>query len=226
MYHYVYLLEFENGMGYVGMHSTVIEPELDTRYLGSGTALPPKDSIGCTKTILKTFSSREEAVQYEIDIIDLNDCVASPIWYNQRRSTHDKHGSSLSLEHRELIRETMIGRKRPEFAAKYVGEGRTPAQRAGSIRAGEKIRGTKNPDKGFPSISNTAFVPWYFYTPDGVYTEVHDITKKDYAAILGCTHRQLTHRFHHTNIHKAGTTKPFKDWVFGNLPAPTDMGKN
>lgn len=226
MYHYVYLLEFENGMGYVGMHSTSIEPELDTRYLGSGTALPPKDSIPCTKTILKTFDTREEAAQYEIDIIDLNDCVASPIWYNQRRSTHDKHGSNLSDEHRKLISETMTGRKRPEYAAKYVGEGRTPAQVDGARRCAEKIRGTKNPSKGSPSVSNPAFIPWYFITPEGKYTEVFDITKKDYAEILGFTPRQLTHRFHHTNMHKAGTVKPFKDWVFGNLPESTNENKN
>ena len=39
-YHYTYLLEFSNGMKYIGCHSTNIKPDLDFNYLGSGRALP------------------------------------------------------------------------------------------------------------------------------------------------------------------------------------------
>jgi predicted GIY-YIG superfamily endonuclease len=226
MYHYVYLLEFEDGMGYIGVHSTVIKPELDTCYLGSGKHLPLRTLQSCSKHILKEFSSREEAIAYEIELIDKNNCVASPLWYNARRKTHDKHGSSLSKEHRERISKTHSGIKRPEYAKKYRGEGRTPAQRAGDVSAGLKLRGTKCPAKGSSGISNSGFTPWYYITPNGKYVEVYDTPKQDYAHKLGFTPRQLGHRFHYTNEHKESNRSPFKGWTFGNLPRPTDMGSD
>ena len=223
MFHYVYLLEFPNGMGYIGLHSTVSAPELDTCYLGSGKALPPRDPSSCTKTVLKTFPTREEAVQYEIELIELNDCVKSPIWYNLRKKTFDKHGSTLSEEHRKLMSARQKGISRTAYGQKYSGAGRTPAQRAGDLRAGAKIKGTKNPAKGSPGILNQGFVPWYYITPAGEYVEVLDIPKQDYAAKLGFTPRQLGHRFHYTNEHKVCNRSPAKGWTFGNLPRPAMM---
>jgi hypothetical protein len=223
MFHYVYLLEFNNGMGYIGMHSTTIAPELDTCYLGSGKALPPRNPTSCTKTILQIFKTREEAVNYEIELIKLNDCVKSPIWYNLRKSTFDKYGTNLSEEHKQQISQQQAGRSRISFGQKYSGTGRTPAQKAGDKRTAEKLRGIKNPAKGFPSISNNQFKPWYYITPSGEYVEVFDTTKLDYASKLGVTSRQLSHRFHYTNEHKQGKYSPFKGWIFGNLPRPAIM---
>lgn len=223
MFHYVYLLEFPNGMGYIGLHSTVIQPELDICYLGSGKALPPRDTTSCTKTILATFPTRETALQYEIDLIIANDCVKSEIWYNLRRNTFDKHGSTLNPQHIKQIVENRTGKLRTEYGKKYSGEGRTPAQKAGDKRAGLKILGTKNPAKGSPGISNQGFTPWYYITPTGEYVEVLDTPKQDYASKLGFTARQLGHRFHYTNEHKVARTLPAKGWTFGNLPRPTDM---
>lgn len=220
MFHYVYLLEFENGMGYICLHSTVILPELDTCYLGSGKKLPPRCPKTCTKHILKVFNTREEARAYEIELIEVNNCVDSDLWYNVRKSSHDKHGSSLSEEHKELISKTHKGRKRPEYAKKYKGEGRTPAQKAGSIASGLKLRGTKCPAKGSPGTNNSGFSPWYYITPEGAYVEVHDVPKQDYAERLGFTARQLGHRFHYTNEHQESNRYPFKGWTFGNLPRP------
>lgn len=228
MYHYVYMLEFPDGMKYVGVHSTKIEPKLDTCYLGSGKALPARTPQTCKKIILAEFSNREDAVAYEIEFIENNDCVGSNEWYNLRRRTHDKHGSNLSPEHRELISQTQRGRCREAYGKKYSGEGRTPAQRAGAERAAEKVRGTKNPSKGRFGTENEAFVPWYYIDAEGNYVEIHDIPKKDYAVRLGVTPRQLAHRFHHSNIHWARTVKcpaPIKGWAFGNLPRP-DMTEN
>lgn len=226
MYHYVYLLEFSNGKGYIGLHSTTIKPELDTCYLGSGKGLPERSPETCTKTILKTFSTREEARQYEIDLIQLNNCVKSDIWYNLRLSTHDKHGSSLSAKHRALISKTHKGRDRSAYGKKYTGENRTPAQKAGTIIAAEKVRGSKCPSKGKSGTANNGFIPWYFITPTGEYTEVHDTTKNDYALRLGFTPRQLGHRFHYTNEHKTGKRGISRGWIFGNLPRPTDVDED
>lgn len=220
MYHYVYLLEFNNGMKYVGLHSTVIKPELDTCYLGSGKALPYRTPDTCKKTILKQFESRLQAYEYEANLIQEWDCVASPNFYNLRYKTHDKYGSVLSDEHKKLISNTHKGRKRTEYGKKYSGAGRTPAQKDGDRRAGEKIRGTKNPAKGIPGIFNNGFIPWYYITPQGDYHEMYEITKQDFAPTIGVTPRQLIHRFHYTNEHKPAKGKPLKGWTFGNLPRP------
>ena len=225
MYHYVYLLTFTDGMKYVGLHSTVIKPELDTCYLGSGKALPYRTPDSCKKTILKEFETRLEAYEYEANLINEWDCVASPDFYNLRHKTYDKHGCSLSDNHKKLISQTHKGRKRTEYGKKYSGEGRTPAQKDGDKRAGEKILGTKNPAKGKPSIFNNGFIPWYYITPNGDYHEMYEITKQEFAPSIGVTYRQLIHRFHYTNEHNICKVKSLKGWTFGNLPRPQTIGE-
>lgn len=218
MYHYVYQLSFPDGMQYIGMHSTTIEPYLDTCYLGSGKKLPLRTPQSCTKTILGIFPTRELAAEYEIAKIKEFDAVNSKDFYNMRLKCHDKHGSKLSLEQRELIKRAHTGRDRTEYGKKYTGEGRTPAQKAGSIRSGLKMRGTKNPAKGHSGITNHGFTPWYYITPENEYVEVHDQTRQDKAHEFGLTPRQLAHGFHYTNEHRKAKGHPRKGWTFGSLP--------
>ena len=218
MYHYVYTLMFDDGMKYIGMRSTHLEPELDVSYRGSGRYLPDeRDQTVCEKTIVKVFKTREEAADYEQQLILEYDAVNSDEFYNKRLRTHDRHGCTLTPEHIEKATAHMKGRKRPEYAKKYVGDGRTPAQKDGHKRAAEKLRGTKCPSKGRTGTKNNGFSPWYYITPDGVRVEVHDETKAEYAYKLGFTVRQLINRFHYTNEHKEGRYHPFKGWTFGNL---------
>lgn len=223
MYHYVYLLTFSNGMKYVGMHSTTIQPELDACYLGSGSLLPERDLNSCKKEILGTFDSREEASNYEIQEIVSRDAVKSEEYYNQKISCHDKHGSKLSEEHKENIRKWATGRVRTELRGKYLKGNRTPAQQANDERMRIETKGIKNPLKGLSGTLNSGFKPWYYITPEGNYVEVYDKTKQEMAVELGFTPRQLGHGFHHTNQHKKAKTLPRKGWIFGDLPRPTDM---
>ena len=72
MYHYVYQVEnLVNGKIYVGKHST---ENMDDGYMGSGkaiTAAVAKHGIeNFRKTILKEFSTAEEALSYESSIVD------------------------------------------------------------------------------------------------------------------------------------------------------------
>ena len=68
MYHYVYLLEFSDGMKYIGARTIHFNPELDTKYLGSGSALPKdRTLLDCTKTILSIFDTRKEAMDFEAE---------------------------------------------------------------------------------------------------------------------------------------------------------------
>lgn len=218
MYHYVYTLMFNDDMKYIGMRSTTVLPELDILYLGSGAGLPKDRSPKtCGKTIVEIFPTRKGASDYEQDLIIEYGAVASEEFYNRRLRTHDKHGSELSMEHRRMISACHKGRDRTAYGKKYTGVGRTPAQKAGSIRAAEKVRGTKDPAKGSPGITNQGFVPWYYITPEGVRVEVHNETKAEYAHKFGFTVRQLMHRFHYSNEHKEGRYHPFTGWIFGNL---------
>ena len=221
MYHYCYLLSFEDGMKYVGAHSTKIIPELDTTYLGSGTHLPKNRSIFTTsKIILATFETRKELIDYEINFIIENKCVESNEWYNKRTKTYDRYQQVPWNKGKTGLTNTHS----KTFIERYCKGYRTPAQIAGAKRVGEKIRGTSNPAKGKPGIANSGFKPWYVITPNGEYKEFHDIPKQDAAHLFNVTARQLGHRFHYTNEHKAAKTLPLKGYVFGNLPKPdTDI---
>lgn len=208
-------------MKYVGARSTTLDStELDTAYLGSGRGLPERNLTTCTKTILKEFPSRDELIKAEIEYITQYDCVNSESYYNLRTSTYDRHGdtseaTSLALKGRtsreyDYIRDTAIKN------SKYKGELRTPAQKHND----EKMRGKStgpNKLKGHKGITNSAFEPWYSISPDGVRTEYHSKTKKDAASEFGLTPRQMTHRFHPTNINKPAKKGKIKGWVFGNL---------
>lgn len=228
MYHYVYTLYFPStGMSYIGCHSTIIEPELDTCYLGSGARLPKDRSPqNCIKKVIKVFNTRKEATRYEEDLIAETNADIRDDYYNMRWHVHDKHGSHLSEEHKALISKTLKGRKRPEYAKKYKGEGRTPAQKAGSIRAGLKLRGTKDPRKGKPGVKNSAFKPWYYITPSGEYHEVYDLTLRDASKqLFNVSEHQLTQRFTADNAHKSmkQNRNSLVGYTFGFLPRPLDM---
>lgn len=220
MNHYAYLLTFNDGMKYIGARSTHLSPELDTTYLGSGRALPidRHDNRGSvTKIIIGNFATRKELMEFEINFITQNSCCASAGWYNQRVSTHDRHGSiphNLGKKGHQNSGETLSRR---------YGQGfRTPAQIEGAKRMKAALTGTKNPLKGHSGTTNKAFIPWYYIQPNGEYVEVHDTTKRDMATKLGFTERQLMQGFHYTNEHKAARTLPRKGWTFGNLPRHTD----
>ena len=217
MNHYAYIITFENGMKYVGARSTKLNPELDTTYLGSGRSLPPsRTRFNTSKTILKTFNTRAELMQFEVDFIIANNCVESPEWYNQRVRTYDRHGEAPHNKGTTCHEY----KSRPIFSERYK-DNRTAAMLAADEIRREKCKGS-NLAKGHKGTTNCAFIPWYYITPLGEYVEVTDKTKEDMAELLGFTPRQLVHRFHYTNQHKVGRTKPAKGWTFGNLPRPTD----
>lgn len=229
MNHYLYLLEFSDGKKYVGARSTKLKPQLDTCYLGSGKALPT-DRSNCNKIILATYSSREELIRAEIQFIINNNCVKSDTYYNLRTSTFDKHGMGCTntdflkgktKENTEYIRKANIVRR------SYTGNNRTPAQKAHD----ESMRGVStgpNAAKGNPGISNPAFIPWYYITPNGDYHEVFDKTKQEFAKSIGATVRQINHRFikenEHKQVHRTRGAKPLRGYTFGNLPRPTNTG--
>jgi len=210
-------------MKYIGCRSTTLDPELDACYLGSGKGLPKRTYKDCIKQVLGSYPSREEAINAEIAYIQLNDCVNSPDYYNLRLSTFDRHGSKgtpvntgRTKHTHEYINEANKKRK------KYKGNDRTPAQKAADALSRGVSTGS-NPLKANRGTDNGGFNPWYLVDPTGNYLEIN-VTKQEYAKVLGVTPRQLGHRFHHTNIHKPAKQGPLKGWTFGNLPRPTNTG--
>lgn len=214
MNHYLYLLTFEDGMKYVGARSCNPEPKDDVLYLGSGRHLPSRTINSCHKEILATFPNRQSLLKAETAYIDEHDCVNSKMYYNKRRTTYDKHGKPCThtVTNKVLAARDEANAKRKQ----YVGTARTPAQKADDERKRGKKLGA-NPLKGHEGTTNQAFVPWFFIDTEGNVTKVLNTTKRDYAKRLGLTPRQLTHRFHHTNINKPAKQGKCKGYIFGNL---------
>lgn len=225
MHHYTYLLVFPNGMKYIGAHSTHISPELDACYLGSGRYLPKRTRHTCTKEVLQVFETREECMKAELAYIDKHACVEASDYYNHRRKTFDKHGCDHTEIGKRMVglhtAETNSNIKRAiDQRKQYVGENRTPAQK----HADAQLRGRKtgpNPNKGHSSISNTAFVPWYYITPAGKYVEIFDTTKKEMSLKLGFYANFIAIRCSKKYSHTPVLLKQNKGWIFGNLPRPT-----
>ncbi|QKE55153.1 hypothetical protein PP758_gp82 [Pseudomonas phage PAP02] len=213
MNHYAYILTFPDGIKYIGARSTKLAPELDTTYLGSGRDLPcDRKDFKPTKEIIGIFKTRDLLMEFEKAFIDEHDCVVSPDWYNLRFSTHDRHGS---VPHNKggTVDRTQAAKT---FSRRYKGA-RTPAMIKAHEETAEKIRGTKNPNKGHKGITNCAFRPWYYVTPEGVRVEVHEVTVSDYAERLGFKKHQIVNRMRSNNAHKPAPTKPMKGWIFGVL---------
>ena len=212
-------------MKYVGAHSTVITPENDAMYLGSGIDLPERTYKTCHKEILATYPTRDSLMEAEIKYIKTCSCVKSPLYYNKRLKTFDRHGTKGSptnvgktKDNCQYIADASVKRKQ------YFGNNRTPAQLASDARMRGKSTGPNPLKASGKGIKNKAFAPWYFIDSKGMYTEVHNICKKDYAELLGITPRQMEHRFHHTNQHKQAKGLPLKGYTFGNLSSkPTDV---
>lgn len=224
MYHYTYLLEFQDGMKYIGAHSTPISPELDVRYLGSGRRLPARSLDTCIKTILATYPNRAEALAAELDYINQFDCCASEAYYNVRKVTTDLHGRTVDT-HEGVARmaEKLRGRKAGPMpihaATRLTGEDRTQAQKAGAQRMRQALTGTKNPAKGRKGITNGGFAPWYYITPQGVYTEVRDETKQQFALRHQQDPQSVVNRCRKGVAHVKAIKGKWKGWVFGDLEA-------
>jgi hypothetical protein len=102
------------GRGYIGARSTNTHPDLDTTYLGSFSDKKFKPS---EKIIIQTFSSREEAIDAEINLHNFYQVDINPHFANKRKQTSKKfdygekrnpmEGKSHSLETKILISKKM-----------------------------------------------------------------------------------------------------------------------
>lgn len=233
MYHYLYLITFNDNMQYVGAHSSKNKPEDDVSYLGSGADLPERNYLTCKKEILNTFTTRNELLEAEMLYILEHNCVASEQYYNKRlKSTFDKHGQTKAANiNISITADKLKGRSKHTHQylvdgglkkSFYKGENRTPLQKKWSENSRGVSQG-ENPLKGHSSTTNPAFVPWYFIDPSGKYTEVFDKTKLEYAEMLGAPKKSIATRCIKANEHIVVKKGFLKGYTFGNLDTkPTD----
>ncbi len=118
MFHYTYLLLHKtNGMRYIGVRSSKVSPLEDFLYWGSSRHIPSDVKKTHIKIILKEFSTRQEAVEHEILLHNLNDVAKSPFFYNKAKQTSSKFDTSgikLSEEHKEKCRKASTGKYHTE----------------------------------------------------------------------------------------------------------------
>ena len=89
--HYTYEISKNDGvrMSYIGVRSCEGNPE-DDNYWGTSKHLPDNIQDNHTKTILRTFDTRDEAVKHEIYLHNINDVASNPLYYNQAKQTSTK----------------------------------------------------------------------------------------------------------------------------------------
>ena len=235
-HNYVYIIHYSNNMKYIGVRSCNCEI-VEDKYIGSSKVIPEDIRKTGIKKILKTFNTRSEAVEYERKLQIENNVKFSDNFYNivvQTSTKFDQSGLTAETHsHLKRMQEKLTGRTKEncEYIRKanekrklLRGDNQTDAQKAGRISMREKLTGVKNPAKGRPGAKATSFVPWYYIDNNGIRTEIHNISKKDFAKSLGIGYRVFIYRFSKENEHKPMLTckkgKLYK-WTFGNLETPT-----
>lgn len=142
-YHYVYYSYEEWGRGYIGVRSSNVPPELDTKYRGS---FQDKSFKPTEKIILMEFKSRLEADQAEIKLHKFFQVAANPNFANKINSSSDGF-NRLGAKNSEYVRKTIsktnkgnkycVGRKVSQKTRKLI-----------SAKVKGKLKGEKNPMYG------------------------------------------------------------------------------
>ena len=125
--HYVYLLQSKvSEMQYIGVRSCAGLISED-KYMGSSTVMSRQDKANCNKIILKRFSNRKEASEYEIFLHDKFNVSVNPIFWNKATATitafnFDNTGKIISEEHRLKISKPVVIKSPDGIIKTYFGE--------------------------------------------------------------------------------------------------------
>lgn len=211
MNHYTYEIKFENGMKYLGVRSCKCPVEQDV-YTGSSKLIPPELYATCKKTILAIFSTRIEAQEDEIRRHTELDVARNPEYYN------GINAKSIGFSPIGLTKERSQKVKlRAEKFRSYRGDNRTEAQKQADI-ALSKYKGTKNPAKGNSGTDNSQFKPWYYITPEGLYTQIDEIPIRQYCELPECPEGFKASRIYErisSCAHQPFVRGQLKGYIFG-----------
>ena len=232
MFHYTYLLLHKtNGMRYIGVRSSKVSPLEDFLYWGSSRHIPSDVKKTHIKIILKEFSTRQEAVEHEILLHNLNDVAKSPFFYNKAKQTStgfDTSGIKLSEETKAKLSALLKGRTFSENTRKQMSEShKILASKPDYVnpRQGVTLNDTLKQkislrvkelecNKG---TNNNKFVPWFISYPTVTHL-FYGITKKDKALQEGLskgTYQNLCSRSKGIRTISKGK---FKDCIVGDIP--------
>lgn len=220
--HYVYLLESRvETKWYIGVRSCSCAIGEDY-YLGSSTVMTKYDKSMCNKIILKKFTTRKEAVAYEIEMHNMFDVVSNNEFWNQAKQTSvgfDTLGRAMPED--EKVRRGLIQKQRYQ-ASESTLKGRKSSQatkdklrklHTGSKRSNET---KEKMSKASSGVNNSAFTPWW-YELNGTKVEVYDKIVSEVAAELGVATHILKDRFRVRCLGKEKVNNPLKGIKVGRI---------
>ena len=171
MNHYTYLLiNKTTNLLYIGKRSCTCLPEEDVDYMSSSKYVPKTE---CTKIILRTFKTAQEALENEIYYHNLYNVGQNPLFYNrskQTSSSFDTTGISYpkSQKTRELLSKTKLG-KIPNWSAEGKQTILSNLQKGLAAEARKKSGDTLKQNGSNKGILNAGFKPWYITTETVTY---------------------------------------------------------
>jgi len=172
MQHYTYLIEYKNGLKYMGVRSCKCKPEEDTSYVGSSKHTPNSSEI-LFKNILNTYSSRAEAIEAEIAFHAEHGVATNSEYYNKSNQTNtgfDTLGVTFehTTEHRIKIKQSLTGRKRSPEECLAISKGKTgklgakhsneTKRKIGKAHAGKRVSQESIDKMVTTRIANDSFV--------------------------------------------------------------------
>lgn len=119
MNHYTYMLiDPITDMKYIGVRSCECPIEEDT-YMGSSHKMTKEEKDRSDKMIIKTFDTREAAMQHEIELHDKYDVAVNPKFYNKAKAT------STGFTMQGVTREPFTDEHIAKMSANRQGSGNT-----------------------------------------------------------------------------------------------------
>ena len=115
-------------MRYIGVRTSKVHPDCDNNYWGSSKYVPKDIEVSGTKTVLKMFSERKQAVLHEIELHSLYDVARNEKFWNKSKQTStgfDTSGSQLTEEQRVRCGDSNRGRTFTEEHRSNISKGRT-----------------------------------------------------------------------------------------------------
>jgi hypothetical protein len=208
--------------------------------MGSSKVMSAEDKNSCIKVVLKTFSTREEAVDHEVYLHNKHNVNSSDLFWNVVKQTTTKFdttgnkevykkvsaslkGHKLSEETKDKIRKKAIGRSPSEETRKKLAEASrnrkvldTTREKISKVHKGKIVSEStrKKLSDAFSGTSSPAFNPWWFEI-EGYRVVVNDMTITEFAEWQNIPVKGFSSFFRTERKNKTIKKGPFKGYKFG-----------
>lgn len=245
MNHYTYEIKHKiSNKRYIGVRSCTCAPAEDD-YWGSSKYIPKDVKDTHIKTMLKEFSTREDAVSHEILLHNKYNVAVNPEFYNRAKQTatgFDTQGTTLTEEHKQKCSVALKGRYVSDSTRKLIAERMSnrvvsdATKEKSSVTWKAKVaNGYVNPRTGVTlsedtkqkisnsnkgksiGTKNSRFKPWFISYP--TYTDLfYSITKEDQSIQDGFSPPTYQRIFQRSKGTKPMSRGAFKGIIIGNIP--------